>query len=112
MEQMHFLLFEEFVQAHDEAIGRILNFLDVDVIPLRTPLQSNPANHPKSRVVANILFKRARWKNLVKSIVPERMRPKAKQKLKLKLKRLNQGAVASKKLDAESKRGFVFEILC
>jgi hypothetical protein len=103
MEQMHFLLFGEFIQAQDEAIGRILNFLDVDVIPLRTTLQSNPANRPKSRVVANILFKRARWKNLVKPIVPEKMRRKGKQKLK----RLIQGAVASKKLDAEI-RGDLF----
>lgn len=94
--QMHFLLFDEFIETQERAVNEVLRFLGVDIVPLGTSLQSNPANKPKSRVIANILFRRARWKTLVKPFVPEGLRRSTKQRLKL----LNQGPAESQQLDA------------
>lgn len=99
-QQMYFLLFEEFVRMRATAVDDILRFLGVDVIPLTTTLQSNPANKPKSKIIASVVFKQARWKEFAKPLLPEGWRRKAKQKLKL----LNQGAAETGELEAKIRK--------
>ncbi len=105
IDHMHFVLFEDFVKASDEAVKAVLHFLKVDFMRLRTEMQSNPANRPKSRVVADILFKRTHWKELLKPVLPEKIRRKVKRKLKI----LNQGPTESNKLDAEIRGEFLLQ---
>lgn len=82
-ENMHFILFEDFVKDIPAHIDAVLGFLDVENEELNHFVKSNPPSAQKSKRLAKILYQPSRIKGIVKPLIPSKLVKRTRKKLKV-----------------------------
>ncbi|MFT4526019.1 MAG: hypothetical protein ACI85F_002181 [Bacteroidia bacterium] len=99
-ENLHFILFENFVKDIPSHIDQVLNFLGVEQEELNDQVKSNPPSAQKSRRLASILYQPSLIKSLVKPLVPSKLIKRTRKKLKV----MNEGKEVRNKIDPDLRK--------
>lgn len=96
MENMKFFIFEtDFINDRKNMIDDLLKFLEVRLIPLDIEKKSNNAWKPKSKILNQLIFNRPYFLTvIIKNFISTSFR----QKIRLKLTKLNSQQIESPKL--------------
>ena len=96
-ENMHFILFEDFVKDIPTHINAVLEFLEVSHEELNYFVKSNPPSAQKSKRLAKILYQPSRIKGIVKPLIPSKLVKRTRKKLKV----MNEGKEVRNRIDLD-----------
>ena len=82
-ENMHFILFEDFVKDIPAHVDAVLEFLGVEKQELNHFVKSNPPSAQKSKRLAKILYQPSKIKGIIKPLVPSKLVKRTRKKLKV-----------------------------
>jgi hypothetical protein len=99
-ENMHFILFEDFIEDIPGHMKSVLDFLDVDQVNLDYTVKSNRQAETRSNHLARLVEQPGALNRLLKPFLPSKLVKKTRKKLK----RLNQGKESKAKLDPQIRK--------
>lgn len=98
-ENMHFIIFEEFVKDMAGHTEKLLEFLGVENMELDYSIRSNKQAEQKSKAMAKLIHQPSRIKKILRPLVPSKFAKRARYSLN----RMNEGEVVRSELDPKLK---------
>jgi hypothetical protein len=98
-ENMHFIIFEEFVKDMAGHTVKLLDFLGVDQMELDYSIRSNKQAEQRNKVMAKMIHQPSKLKKLLRSLVPSKLAKKARYSLN----RMNEGEIVRSELSPDLK---------
>ena len=96
-----FIHFEnELLQERELTIKRILEFLEIDSVLLRTDIRSNPSSKEKSKSLKKLMNKRGWWRDVIKFMIPS---VQLRQIIRNRIQRINITEFKAQQLSQEVK---------
>ena len=96
-ENIHFILFEDFIKDPKSHISSVLGFLDLPNVDINYGLKSNVQSKQRSWLLARVINKPHYIKSMLKPLIPGRYAKNIRQSLQ----RMNAGKPLNNKIDIE-----------